>query len=145
MPWVTVNVVGEVCWMSPSNPESLSIWVVNGGGGALAPAIATTAPREARGGAGHDNRENPKVLHHPRSHCRFRFRYERRDSTVVCPCMRQLRRSSYAQRPRFAVGLLYLNRRIGAVAHRVCTRGAVSNSPLPRMLIVEYQVLIAIF
>jgi hypothetical protein len=25
----------EVCWISPSNPESLSIWVVIAGGGPL--------------------------------------------------------------------------------------------------------------
>src|ERR1700686_670654 len=35
MPWVTVNVLGEVCWMSPSNPESLSICAVIAGGGPL--------------------------------------------------------------------------------------------------------------
>src|SRR5580692_3876330 len=45
MPWVTINVVGEVCSISPSKPASLNIWVVIGGGG---PLLTPLPPQPAR-------------------------------------------------------------------------------------------------
>src|SRR5882757_2862123 len=38
MPWVTKNVVDEVCSISPSNPASLIIWVVIAGGAGRPPS-----------------------------------------------------------------------------------------------------------